>query len=854
MSETTTTNADGMINNSGVFKRPGDPLESPAMKRTRMMLEVEEGRPMREISSVIMTTSGFLSPAREGKLPEARAPIFPSDIGGRSPTPSSFPTVPPEIKSEKKKKSLSKKSGLGSKKPDKENSKKNKDKDGAKSDKPKVKKLAGMKETSKLKALKSKARKVPTIAGEGNPKDFANFIQNLFQSSTQNKNKPDDSAWSMPGTSKEPSTSERLAPEPNILEGKLSTEPDKQKLNIFKKISKVKEEKSDKDREEVVPRDSRESTLDIVIDEVIERPWIGMAGSSTGAGAAGSSDIEEVYISDTMSPPGTPSTPRTPELPSKLDKLGGKKRKKDKSKSKSKKMKLLEPSAKKPRIIEQIDLESMDPPKTPEAPSVLFPFAPHFPPMPGLIPPPIMHPMFPNLPNLPFMKHTLPASTSSLPHPAMPNLPIPPPNFMQPATAPAVTPPPKEELTMITPEVSITVVDKSADKEKISVIERPWIGMAGSSTGAGAAGSSDIEEVYISDTMSPPGTPSTPRTPELPSKLDKLGGKKRKKDKSKSKSKKMKLLEPSAKKPRIIEQIDLESMDPPKTPEAPSVLFPFAPHFPPMPGLIPPPIMHPMFPNLPNLPFMKHTLPASTSSLPHPAMPNLPIPPPNFMQPATAPAVTPPPKEELTMITPEVSITVVDKSADKEKISKVKEGKKEDGVKKAKKKKLKKEKIKKEKGEKKKEKEEKKIKDKEKSKEKKEKKKEREREERPELAVPKLTLKLGLDSSRPSTPEQSRKIVIKPVVKKDEVPAAEPKRTGSPELARFSALVTRQPKKSKPETTDAQPVEVKSEFRVKDSTKKSSAPVAMPAKDTVAFYHSDNAVVVRQHYETEENK
>jgi transcription initiation factor TFIID subunit 3 len=225
-----------------------------------MMLE-EEGRPMREISSVIMTTSGFLSPAREGKLPEARTPIFPSDIGGRSPTPSSFPTVPPEIKSEKKiKKSTSKKTTLGSKKSEKENGKK-KDKDGTKSDKPKVKKLASMKETSKLKALKTKAKKVTTIASEGNPKDFANFIQNLFQSSTQNKNKPEDLSWSAPGTSKEPDR----VPEPNLLEGKLLTEPDKQKLNIFKKISKVKEEKIEKVEREEVPR---ENTYDVVIDEV----------------------------------------------------------------------------------------------------------------------------------------------------------------------------------------------------------------------------------------------------------------------------------------------------------------------------------------------------------------------------------------------------------------------------------------------------------------------------------------------------------------------------------------------------------------------------------------------------------
>lgn len=39
--------------------------------------EDEGSRPTRELSSVMMTTSGFLSPAREGRLPEAKTPIAP---------------------------------------------------------------------------------------------------------------------------------------------------------------------------------------------------------------------------------------------------------------------------------------------------------------------------------------------------------------------------------------------------------------------------------------------------------------------------------------------------------------------------------------------------------------------------------------------------------------------------------------------------------------------------------------------------------------------------------------------------------------------------------------------------------
>uniref|UniRef100_A0A2M3ZFK1 Putative transcription initiation factor tfiid subunit 3 n=1 Tax=Anopheles braziliensis TaxID=58242 RepID=A0A2M3ZFK1_9DIPT len=44
-----------------------------------------EGRPTREISSVMMTTSGFISPAREGKLPDTRIPQIPED---RPPKPT----------------------------------------------------------------------------------------------------------------------------------------------------------------------------------------------------------------------------------------------------------------------------------------------------------------------------------------------------------------------------------------------------------------------------------------------------------------------------------------------------------------------------------------------------------------------------------------------------------------------------------------------------------------------------------------------------------------------------------------------------------------------------------------------
>lgn len=49
------------------FKKPLEPLNSGSSSSV--------GRPTRELISCIMTTSGFISPAREGKLPDAKKPI-----------------------------------------------------------------------------------------------------------------------------------------------------------------------------------------------------------------------------------------------------------------------------------------------------------------------------------------------------------------------------------------------------------------------------------------------------------------------------------------------------------------------------------------------------------------------------------------------------------------------------------------------------------------------------------------------------------------------------------------------------------------------------------------------------------
>lgn len=70
-----------------VFKRPADGgLDNNSSKKPKIE---EEGRPTREISSVMMTTSGFISPAREGKLPESRPPVL---IPEFKPPPPALPS------------------------------------------------------------------------------------------------------------------------------------------------------------------------------------------------------------------------------------------------------------------------------------------------------------------------------------------------------------------------------------------------------------------------------------------------------------------------------------------------------------------------------------------------------------------------------------------------------------------------------------------------------------------------------------------------------------------------------------------------------------------------------------------
>ncbi|XP_031336162.1 transcription initiation factor TFIID subunit 3 isoform X3 [Photinus pyralis] len=438
----TTEEIDVVENTSPVFKRPQEISQGDSFKRPRLLLE-DEGRPTREISSVMMTTSGFLSPAREGKLPEARTPM-----------PALEPIIlPPALPAEQPEVPVTKKLPKTTKKIEKK-----KERIGKELFKPlddpgqKVPKKLGTpsKDNSKSKTKyqvppqMSSAPNFP-IMGDLNisliPNKMAmNPPQKINKALAAARLKTEKLNTTITPIPTKPVIAPPIPiikPEPNV--DKLFTEPDKRKINILKKIS-VKNEKMAKVKDDI-KQESRESSPDLVIDESINE--------ATNKVHHLSSDItielidsiplvkdktERLYFYDD-SPPGTPSTPKTPEMISQSPPLNKVEKRKRKDKSKIKKIQKISSPARLDTDI--IDME-MERPKTPEAHVVIkpekpeisastlpFPFFPSFA-GPGLIPPPLGNPLFSHL-SIP------PLGIPSFGHPPYippvhPNLPM---NFMQ---------------------------------------------------------------------------------------------------------------------------------------------------------------------------------------------------------------------------------------------------------------------------------------------------------------------------------------------------------------------------------------------------------------------------------------
>lgn len=354
-----------------------------------------------------MTTSGYLSPAREGKLPESRTPLATID------TPIVANTIPiPEP----------------AKKPTKTTKKleKNKDKPEGKelfkhALEQKKRKTSNMKE-SKMKQMKTNNLSLQSnnVLGNNNEIKPINSPSSTKISNAANNKINKTLAAARLKTEKLNTTITPIIPvkqEPPIVPptqiepGKLLTEPDKRKIDILKRISNVKNEKIDSKimkLKDEFKQESRESSPDLIIDESVEvlnKPQNithDVTIEIIPTPVVKSPEKTEKSYFDDDSPPGTPSTPKTPEMVSQSPPLTKEKRKR---KEKSKIKKVIKQSSPNPENME-IDLER---PKTPEAHVMLthstlpLPFS-YFPPFrgPGLIPHPLNNPIFPHLgmPNL----------------------------------------------------------------------------------------------------------------------------------------------------------------------------------------------------------------------------------------------------------------------------------------------------------------------------------------------------------------------------------------------------------------------------------------------------------------------
>lgn len=265
----------------------------------------EEGRPTREISSVMMTTSGFLSPAREGKLPESRSPVVAMD-----PLPTPRPASPAEQKVVHPLPPPEKRTPEG------------------------TKQVHRTPSTNKKKSLvknivKSKLKPLALIANNGavvedvKPPPVANlqhrFNETLEAARLKTERLNTTITPIVPHLGGPPQV-----PVPDTLQieakvDKLFTEPDKKKVNIFKKISNVKNEKAEKIlksklelkrelQEPVIMDDYGGPELPGKIHHLSSDITIELINSPVGK-----QKTERMHF-DNDSPPGTPSAPRTPEM------------------------------------------------------------------------------------------------------------------------------------------------------------------------------------------------------------------------------------------------------------------------------------------------------------------------------------------------------------------------------------------------------------------------------------------------------------------------------------------------------------------------------------------------------------
>jgi transcription initiation factor TFIID subunit 3 len=392
--------------NPQVFKKPAD-ISPSEFKRPSFRREEEGSRPTREISSVMMTTSGFLSPAREGKLPESRTPI--SSVDPMGPTNTTSETI-----------DLNKKPTKVVKKVEKKKIKADGTAHPTLLEEDKKKRMNSIKWV--LKSKQQQQQKTPNKILNSIPhNNDVNIspVQNKMNSAAKvNK------ALAKLNTTITPITVKPASPQvfSNELDNvdKLFTEPDKKKVNIFKKISNVKNEKNEvkTSKKDDLKQESRESSPDLIIDEPDDAvPKFTHLSSDVTIEPINSTvpskspdKLEAPYFDDD-SQPGTPLTPKTPEMISHSPPIVKEKRKR----KDSKKVKRIQKNQSPHRLDNDTMDIDMERPKTPEAqgltpkiepPLVPVPLPNHAPPLtpiafpfnfggPGLIPTPLTNSLLP---------------------------------------------------------------------------------------------------------------------------------------------------------------------------------------------------------------------------------------------------------------------------------------------------------------------------------------------------------------------------------------------------------------------------------------------------------------------------
>lgn len=262
-----------------------------------------------------MTTSGFLSPAREGKLPESRTPITPADpVGPINPSSETVDLNKKPIKTVKKIENRKPKSSLVT----------NNDQTALEDKKKRMKSMTRVLKSKQNRLVPknntSPANALPmndVTASPINPKRLSqvNKMNRTLAAARLKTEKLNTTIT--PITIKPVNASGGPQGGDNV--DKLFTEPDKKKVNIFKKISNVKNEKNEnvKLKKE---QESRESSPDLIIDEPDEivAKFTHLTGDVTiepiPVPSKSPEKVDAAPYFDDDSQPGTPATPKTPEM------------------------------------------------------------------------------------------------------------------------------------------------------------------------------------------------------------------------------------------------------------------------------------------------------------------------------------------------------------------------------------------------------------------------------------------------------------------------------------------------------------------------------------------------------------